>query len=137
MKQFNRNLSIGLLGTMVVLAACGKNEEASVAVVAIPAVTVAVTAAVAQTCGKVSVADMNWQSAEVLAHIDAIILTSGFGCDVELVLGDTLLQKSINSTLDVIQTMPSFVELIPVLLLLGIGRVAGMIVVVRYMPFRQ
>jgi ABC-type proline/glycine betaine transport system permease subunit len=137
MKQFNRNLSIGLLGTMVVLAACGKNEEASVAVVAIPAVTVAVTAAVAQTCGKVSVADMNWQSAEVLAHIDAIILTSGFGCDVELVLGDTLLQKSINSTLDVIQTMPSFVELIPVLLLLGMGRVAGMIVVVRYMPFRQ
>lgn len=81
---------MGLLATMVVLAACGKNEEASVAVVAIPAVTVKVKAAAAQDCGKVSVANMNWQSAEVLAHIDAIILTSGFGCDVELVLGDTL-----------------------------------------------
>lgn len=42
------------------------------------------------------------------------------------------LQKSINPALDVMQTMPSFVYLIPVVMLLGIGRVAGMIAVVVY-----
>ena len=77
---------MAVLGTVVVLAACSKKEEAPMAVTPAPAVT----AAVAQACGKVSVANMNWQSAEVLAHIDNIILTSGFGCDVELVPGDTM-----------------------------------------------
>ena len=42
------------------------------------------------------------------------------------------LQRSINPALDVMQTMPSFVYLIPVVMLLGIGRVAGMIAVVVY-----
>lgn len=42
------------------------------------------------------------------------------------------LQKVINPALDVMQTMPSFVYLIPVVMLLGIGRVAGMIAVVVY-----
>lgn len=37
-----------------------------------------------------------------------------------------------NPLLDVMQTMPSFVYLIPVVMLLGIGRVAGMIAVVIY-----
>ena len=31
---------------------------------------------------------MNWQSAEVLAHIDQIILNEGYGCNAELVPGD-------------------------------------------------
>ncbi len=42
------------------------------------------------------------------------------------------LQRVINPGLDVMQTMPSFVYLIPVVMLLGIGRVAGMIAVVVY-----
>jgi glycine betaine/proline transport system permease protein len=42
------------------------------------------------------------------------------------------LQRAINPALDVMQTMPSFVYLIPVVMLLGIGRVAGMIAVVVY-----
>lgn len=42
------------------------------------------------------------------------------------------LQKMVNPALDVMQTMPSFVYLIPVVMLLGIGRVAGMIAVVVY-----
>ena len=46
--------------------------------------------AAAQACGKVTVANMNWQSAEVLANIDDIILTKGYGCEVELVPGDTM-----------------------------------------------
>ena len=41
-------------------------------------------------CGKVTVASMNWQSAEVLAEIDQIILSKGYGCDVEIVPGDTM-----------------------------------------------
>jgi len=42
------------------------------------------------------------------------------------------LQRVINPTLDVMQTMPSFVYLIPVVMLLGIGRVPGLIAVVIY-----
>ena len=76
-------LSLTMLAAVTALAACGKKEEP-----AAPAST-AQPAAV-QACGKVSVANMNWQSAEVLAHIDKIILSKGYGCDVELVPGDTM-----------------------------------------------
>jgi glycine betaine/proline transport system substrate-binding protein len=47
-------------------------------------------AASAADCGSVTIANMNWQSAEVLANIDKIILTEGYGCDAELVVGDTV-----------------------------------------------
>lgn len=42
------------------------------------------------TCGKVTIADMNWNSATVIAHIDQFILNHGFGCKAELVPGDTM-----------------------------------------------
>lgn len=42
------------------------------------------------------------------------------------------LQRIVNPVLDVMQTMPSFVYLIPVVMLLGIGRVPGLIAVVIY-----
>ncbi|CAD7053847.1 ABC transporter permease [Pseudorhizobium endolithicum] len=42
------------------------------------------------------------------------------------------LQSGINPVLDVMQTMPSFVYLIPVVMLLGIGKVPGLIAVVIY-----
>jgi glycine betaine/proline transport system permease protein len=42
------------------------------------------------------------------------------------------LQRTVNPVLDVMQTMPSFVYLIPVVMLLGIGRVPGLIAVVIY-----
>lgn len=42
------------------------------------------------------------------------------------------LQSIVNPILDVMQTMPSFVYLIPVVMLLGIGRVPGLIAVVIY-----
>ncbi|MBB4571715.1 glycine betaine/proline transport system permease protein [Rhizobium leucaenae] len=41
-------------------------------------------------------------------------------------------QKIVSPVLDVMQTMPSFVYLIPVVMLLGIGRVPGLIAVVIY-----
>jgi ABC-type proline/glycine betaine transport systems, periplasmic components len=45
--------------------------------------------AAAADCGTVTIANMNWPSAEVLAAIDEIILSEGYGCDVQLVPGDT------------------------------------------------
>ncbi|MBX8799375.1 ABC transporter permease [Pseudochrobactrum asaccharolyticum] len=42
------------------------------------------------------------------------------------------LQSVISPVLDIMQTMPSFVYLIPVVMLLGIGRVPGLIAVVIY-----
>ncbi|NVP57140.1 ABC transporter permease [Mycoplana rhizolycopersici] len=41
-------------------------------------------------------------------------------------------QAVVNPTLDVMQTMPSFVYLIPVVMIFGIGKVPGMIAVVIY-----
>ncbi|MEZ0003587.1 ABC transporter permease [Sinorhizobium fredii] len=41
-------------------------------------------------------------------------------------------QNIVNAVLDVMQTMPSFVYLIPVVMLLGIGKVPGLIAVVIY-----
>lgn len=41
-------------------------------------------------CGKVTIADMNWSSASVMANVDQFILTHGFGCDAELIPGDTM-----------------------------------------------
>ena len=42
------------------------------------------------------------------------------------------IQAVISPVLDVMQTMPSFVYLIPVVMLLGIGKVAGLIAVIVY-----
>lgn len=41
-------------------------------------------------CGDVTIADMNWSSATLIANIDKLILEEGFGCTVDLVPGDTL-----------------------------------------------
>ena len=45
-------------------------------------------AASAQECGDVTIARMNWASAEVIANIDKIILGAGYGCDADIVIGD-------------------------------------------------
>lgn len=44
----------------------------------------------AEACGHVTIADMNWASASAVAWIDKIILSSGYGCDAEIVAGDTM-----------------------------------------------
>lgn len=41
-------------------------------------------------CGRITIADMNWASAEFAAYVDKIILEEGYGCEVELVPGDTM-----------------------------------------------
>ena len=40
-------------------------------------------------CGTVTIAEMNWATAEFAANLDKIILTEGYGCNVELVPGAT------------------------------------------------
>lgn len=44
----------------------------------------------AQDCGQVTIATMNWQSAEVAAYLDKFVLENGFGCSAEVVAGDTV-----------------------------------------------
>ncbi len=47
----------------------------------------------AASCGtdrKIDIAEMTWPSAAALAHIHATILDKGYGCDVEIVTGDTV-----------------------------------------------
>jgi len=41
-------------------------------------------------CNDVTIASMNWQSAEVLAALDAFILNNGYGCTAEIISGDTV-----------------------------------------------
>jgi len=41
-------------------------------------------------CGKVTISDMNWPSATLMANVDKLILTHGYGCDAELIPGDTM-----------------------------------------------
>lgn len=49
-----------------------------------------------------------------------------------IMAGSNRLQSMITPVLDIMQTMPSFVYLIPVVMLLGIGKVPGMIAVIIY-----
>lgn len=41
-------------------------------------------------CGRVTIAEFNWASASIFAHIDKYILNEGFGCEAELIPGDTM-----------------------------------------------
>lgn len=44
----------------------------------------------ATECGDVSIASMSWSSAQVIAEIDKIILTAGYGCNAELSTAETM-----------------------------------------------
>lgn len=44
----------------------------------------------AAECGRITIASMNWQSAEVLSNIDKMILEKGYGCQAEITIGDTV-----------------------------------------------
>lgn len=41
-------------------------------------------------CGNVTIAEMNWASAQAAARVDQFILENGYGCDAETVPGDTV-----------------------------------------------
>src|SRR5690606_32581024 len=46
--------------------------------------------AAAQDCGSLTIASMNWQSAELAAAVDQFILNNGYGCSAEIIQGDTV-----------------------------------------------
>ena len=53
-------------------------------------VVLALAAPAQAKCGNVSISEMNWDSAAVAAHVEAMILAKGYGCQVDLVPGDTV-----------------------------------------------
>lgn len=57
---------------------------------AFAALAFAPAAFAAEECGDVSIVSMNWQSAEVLANLDQFILNNGYGCNAEIIVGDTV-----------------------------------------------
>lgn len=44
----------------------------------------------ANECGEFTIADMNWNSASLIAHVDQFILNEGYGCDAQLIPGDSV-----------------------------------------------
>ena len=61
------------------------------------------------------------------------VLSIALGLPIGIVMARSdRFQRVVHPILDVMQTMPSFVYLIPVVMLLGIGRVPGLIAVVIY-----
>ena len=55
----------------------------------IAAAAVMVSGQVFAACGSISMADMNWPSATLMANVDKIILEEGYGCEVEMIAGAT------------------------------------------------
>ena len=41
-------------------------------------------------CGRVTIAEMTWASAAIAAHVQSIVLREGYGCQPELLPGDTV-----------------------------------------------
>lgn len=54
------------------------------------AMTTAMTGVAQAECGSLTIASMNWQSAELAAALDAFILNNGYGCKAEIIQGDTV-----------------------------------------------
>jgi glycine betaine/proline transport system substrate-binding protein len=57
---------------------------------ALAGVATAMSQGAVAACGDVSIAEMNWASAEFMANVDKIILEEGYGCTVELIPGATM-----------------------------------------------
>ena len=54
------------------------------------ALVTAPAAAQSHDCGSVTLADMNWSSATFIANLDRFVLEHAYGCDAELIPGDTV-----------------------------------------------
>ncbi len=54
------------------------------------AMTTVMTGMAQAECGSLTIASMNWQSAELAAALDAFILNNGYGCTAEVIQGDTV-----------------------------------------------
>jgi len=54
--------------------------------IAVAGLATAMSQGAVAACGDVTIAEMNWASAEFMANVDKIILEEGYGCSVELSL---------------------------------------------------
>jgi len=60
-------------------------------------------------------------------------ISIGLGIPIGIIMsGSDRARSAIAPILDIMQTMPSFVYLIPVVMLLGIGKIPGLIAVIIY-----
>lgn len=96
--------------------------------------SVRITAASVITLGLIGAFGM-WD--DTMKTISMILTSTLLAIAVGLPIGILMsrsdrVQAFVNPVLDVMQTMPSFVYLIPVVMLLGIGKVPGLIAVVIY-----
>ncbi|HLS68395.1 MAG TPA: ABC transporter substrate-binding protein [Kiloniellales bacterium] len=87
-----------------------------------------ITSPAAAECGDVTIASMNWQSAEVLASLDQFILNEGYGCNAAIISGDTV--PTITSMVergDPDIAPEGWIDLVPELLSRGLeeGRIIG------------
>lgn len=79
---------LAIVGTSVLLSACGGQTET-----ASSESKTTVEPAMAKSepaCGSVTIAEMTWSSASLMANVDQFILEHGYGCDAKLVTGDTM-----------------------------------------------
>lgn len=83
------------------------------------------------TIGYFGMWDDSMRTISMIFVCTVLSITIGLPVGILMARSDRF-QRVVNPILDVMQTMPSFVYLIPVVMLLGIGRVPGLIAVVIY-----
>ena len=66
------------------------NKPIVALVLAVPCLLSARASLAADECGAVAIASLNWASAEIMAEIDRIILSAGYGCKAEISSTDSL-----------------------------------------------
>ena len=54
------------------------------------AMCISSSAVFAADCGKITIGEMNWGSAQVIANVEKFVLETGYGCQVELIQTSTV-----------------------------------------------
>ena len=54
------------------------------------AIGLSASTALAADCGKITIGEMNWGSAQVIANVEKFVLEIGYGCEVELIQTSTV-----------------------------------------------
>lgn len=87
-------ITLALIGSLAITAGCSDNKPSTTSSSNSATTTTTTTNSTAATpevaCGSVTIAEMNWNSAALIANVDQYILKHGYGCDASLVSGDTM-----------------------------------------------
>jgi glycine betaine/proline transport system substrate-binding protein len=94
---FHLNCSVEQIFSNLVKSECEQKEThmkrvTGTAILCAAAVTVSLsTADIARAdCGDITIAEMNWASAQLMANVDQFILQEGYGCNASVIPGDTM-----------------------------------------------